>query len=165
MKFWDVLSCYISLLLVTNHQTCVLPYSFLGPEKLWAQLSWSLCLELWKAATNVASRVGQAASGGTSGGDVFRGSFRLLAGFWSFLAVALRTPAFSWVLAGGCLLSLEDIHKFLLREPSHRQLQCGSLFFPDQQVSNMIYQESCMYDFRWSIHLSNLYICHGFPKI
>ena len=46
MKFWDVLSCYISLLLVTNHQTCYYLTVSLGPEKLWAQLSWSLCLEL-----------------------------------------------------------------------------------------------------------------------
>ena len=85
----------------------------------------------------MASRVGQAASGCTSGGNDS-----------DPLAVGLRTPALSWVLAGGCLLSLEDIHKFLLQEPFHRQLQCGSLFFPDQQVSNMIYRESCMYDFR-----------------
>lgn len=33
MKFWDVLSCFISLLLVTNHQTCVLPYSFSGSRE------------------------------------------------------------------------------------------------------------------------------------
>lgn len=67
--------------------------------------------------------------------------FQAHLGYWQNsdpLAMGLRNPAFYWMLAGGCLLSLEDIHNFLLYEPFHKQLQCGSLFFPDQQSSDII---------------------------